>query len=252
MKESLGKNLNTADRYSINNKEYKIYRLPSEVCDDTFYSFQEALQQKKIIEREVLEGNYDDAVTDYAWISGSEKSIEEQRDEYIALALFVECNIYTPGGIKKRTIELDDSNNAIGQDRHFKISIHGINPYEVDLERKDECLYTRGGMICSVSPWGSKGMPLVLSLCICPDGGILHRGWSWGGSLNPYLQTSDNPEDINITEEMKDTVSGLFSGRITVDGLKIAVGNTVQKIAPVNLKKEEELTGEKIYLAQIF
>jgi hypothetical protein len=51
------------------------------------------------------------------------------------------------------------------------------------------------------------------------------------------------------TAEQIDTVNGLFSGRIKFEGLKIAVGGTVQRICPIDLQREEKLTGKKIYLA---
>ena len=47
---------------------------------------------------------------------------------------------------------------------------------------------------------------------------------------------------------MIDTVSGLFSERILYEGLHIPIGATVQEICPINIKREEELIGKKIYL----
>ena len=50
------------------------------------------------------------------------------------------------------------------------------------------------------------------------------------------------------TEAQADTVNGLFSGRIKFEGLKLAVGSTLQRICPIDLQREEKLIGEKIYL----
>lgn len=110
-------------------------------------------------------------------------------------------------------------------------------------------IHRKGGMICKVSPWGASGCPITLDICICPDGTILKRSWNWDGSLNPYLHTHSELEDIEVTNAMRDTVSGLFSGRILVDGVKIGVGVSVQNICPIDVEKEEQLTGNKIYCA---
>lgn len=51
------------------------------------------------------------------------------------------------------------------------------------------------------------------------------------------------------TEAQCNTVAGLFSGRIRFEGLKIAVGATVQALCPIDMDKEEERVGKRIYLA---
>jgi hypothetical protein len=111
-------------------------------------------------------------------------------------------------------------------------------------------MYRPGGMICSVSPWGSSGCPITLKICICPDGDILVRSWNWDGGDNPYLHVDVIFEDyIDVTPEMRDTVSGLFSGRIKIEGIKIAVGASVQKICPIDMEVEEAKIGKKIFFA---
>lgn len=122
--------------------------------------------------------------------------------------------------------------------------------YTVDTERpydgqeKGEPIYQKNDIICSVAPF--FGIPLVLELAIRTDGNLIFRSWMWGNG-NHYLHTSE--KDIIPTEEQIDTVSGLFSGRIKFEGIKIAVGASVQKICPIDLKKEEEKVNRKIYLA---
>lgn len=119
---------------------------------------------------------------------------------------------------------------------------------EMGKDYKSE-MYRPGGMICQVAPWGSDGCTITLHICICPDGEILTRSWEWGGTENSYLHTFDHPEDVEVTPEMQETVSGLFSGRIKVEGIKISVGASVQEICPIDLEAEEARIGKKIYLA---
>ncbi|MCE5220140.1 MAG: hypothetical protein LLF98_02435 [Clostridium sp.] len=109
-------------------------------------------------------------------------------------------------------------------------------------------VYEKGSMLCRVSPWSASGCPLTLEIAITPTGEILFREWDWSGLGNYYLHTIVNT-DIEVTEAMSDTVSGLFSGRIKFEGIKIAVGASVQEICPINIEKEERLIGKKIYLA---
>lgn len=121
---------------------------------------------------------------------------------------------------------------------------------EVDTYRRDKVVYKKGAMICFVAPWSSSGCPLTLSISICPDGSILHRGWSWTDDRAcNYLHTTAKAEDVEVTSEMKETLAGLWSGRIKVDGIKIAVGATPQRICPINLKDEEKRAGKQLFVA---
>lgn len=122
--------------------------------------------------------------------------------------------------------------------------------HTIDTHRRDSTVFERGSMIARIAPWSSMGCPLVLEIAITPSGRILHRGWDWSGYGNPYLHVyGGSPSDIIVTPEMCDTVAGLFSGRIKVDELKIAVGSSIQKICPIDLEAEEAKVGHTIYLA---
>lgn len=137
----------------------------------------------------------------------------------------------------------------------MKITLHDEYDGDVTIEMGEKYgseMYRVGGMICNVSPWGSSGCPITLEMCICPDGEILVRSWEWSGGTNHYLQTLSKPEEVMVTPQMKDTVSGLFSGRIKIDGIKIAVGKTVQDICPIDLETEEKRVGHQIYLASVW
>jgi hypothetical protein len=127
----------------------------------------------------------------------------------------------------------------------LEVKIQGIT---IDFGRKHGDMYRRGGMICTAAPWESSGCPITLNICICPDGESLHRGWEWSGDSNTYLHSITKAEAVEVTQEMQNTISGLFSGRILVDGVKIAVGSSVQQICPIDHEKEESLIGRKIYL----
>ena len=130
--------------------------------------------------------------------------------------------------------------------------------YVVDLHRKFEG-YEPGDLICGCTPF--VGLPLRLEIAIRKNGELVFRKWEWVQFENYYFHTteiSENeykeigkeyPKPFIPTNEQIDTVNGLFSGRITFDGLKLAPGASLQKICPVNVKREEELIGKKIYLA---
>lgn len=127
--------------------------------------------------------------------------------------------------------------------------------YIVDLDRKFDG-YENGDLICSCSPFDSTGsFPLTLELAIRKDGTLVFRKWTFANNMSSvYLHTdinNDNFPSSNFaaTSEQIDTVNGLFSGRIKFEGLKLAIGRTMQLICPIDVKKEEQLIGKKIYLA---
>lgn len=122
--------------------------------------------------------------------------------------------------------------------------------YTIDTNRKFGG-YQSEDLICFVHPF--FGVPLRLEIAIRTNGDIIFRSWTWARFGNSYLHT--NEKRLNSccsfvpTQAQIDTVNGLFSGRIKFEELKLAVGASVQKICPINIQREEELTGEKIYLA---
>ena len=130
--------------------------------------------------------------------------------------------------------------------------------YVIDLSRKFEG-YEPGDLKCRCTPF--IGMPLRLEIAIRKNGKIIFRGWEWVQSENYYLQTTEisekefkengreYPKPFIPTKEQIDTVNGLFSERITFEGLRLAPGTSLQKICPINVKREEKLIGQKIYLA---
>lgn len=128
--------------------------------------------------------------------------------------------------------------------------------YTVDLDRRMD-QYTPGDLICYVSPF--FGIPLRLEIAIRADGSLAFRSWSFREGNNGYLHTYERPASacqdnaylppFTPTAEQIDTVNGLFSGRIRFDGLKLAVGGSVQDICPIDVRREEKLIGQKIYLA---
>ena len=154
--------------------------------------------------------------------------------------------------------------------------------YVVDLSRGFEG-YSRGDIIIRGCPFGPVELPLWLELAISEEGQIKFRNWKFDSSnINSYFHTSqhrvldghraendpqepfpgwdavrdgkDNrkPIDFNgirATQAQINTVNGLFSGRIRWEGLKLAIGASVQKICPIDVKMEEVRTGEKIYLS---
>ena len=131
-----------------------------------------------------------------------------------------------------------------------KITIHDYNmhkncDYTVDLDRQFEG-YEKGDLICHVCPF--LKIPLMLEIAIRADGNLIFRYWEWSfKGINSYLHTDEKPDKFTPTKAQIDTVNGLFSGRITFDGLKLAVGATVQDICPIDLTTEEKRCNKKIY-----
>lgn len=111
---------------------------------------------------------------------------------------------------------------------------------EIDVRGKKygEKVYEKGSMLCRITPWYIKGCPLTLDLAITPSGEILFRSWDWSGGGCNYLHTYSEPSQVEVTEDMANTVNGLFSGRIKYEGLKLSIGGTIQKICPINVEKE--------------
>ena len=137
-----------------------------------------------------------------------------------------------------------------------KLTIHdklsGDIHIDTDQRDKNPC-GPQGSMECRVHP--VFGLPLVLEILITPNGEIIHRGYEWDNSrgyTNTYLHISEYSEliwgKVIPTKEMTKTLSGLFSGRIKIDGLKIAVGTMLQNLCPIDLEEEEKRIGKKIYL----
>ena len=128
----------------------------------------------------------------------------------------------------------------------FRSSCFKGDKYEIDTKRPFGG-YEADDLICYVQPF--FGVPITLNIAIRTNGEIIFRSWEWNGKGNGYLHTSENPENFTATQEQIDTINGLFSRRILFEGLEIAVGASVQKICPIDVKREEKLKGEKIYLA---
>ena len=129
--------------------------------------------------------------------------------------------------------------------------------YTVDLDRRMDP-YTPGDLICYVSPF-FPGIPLRLTIAIRADGSLAFRSWTFPDGGNNYLHTFERPASacrenscfspFTPTADQIDTVNGLFSGRIKFEGLKLAVGGSMQDICPIDVNREEKLIGKKIYLA---
>lgn len=117
--------------------------------------------------------------------------------------------------------------------------------YIVDLDRVFEG-YKEGDIIIYGNPFDCTGkLPLKLELAVRIDGSIIFRAWEWN-CTNSYFQTSDCCEP---TQAQIDTINGLFSGRIKWEGLKLAIGKSIQDICPIDLSAEETKISKKIFLA---
>ena len=137
----------------------------------------------------------------------------------------------------------------------MKITFDGIGEkHEVDLDSKSKQVYVKGSLLCSFAPFIIEGIPLVLNMGITPQGEILNRGCNWKGNASHYLEISrDISADIinacEATPKMKETVEGLFSGRIKYMNFSVSVGKTVQRaVGGISLEDEEKRLGKKIFL----
>ena len=129
--------------------------------------------------------------------------------------------------------------------------------YTVDTSRKFGG-YEPGDLICHI--WPFFGVPLRLEIAIRVDGSLIFRSWEWNMDRNSYLHTHELPPEkcnkdrlfpkpFTATDAQRETVSGLFSGRITFEGLHLAPGASLQDVCPIDLAAEEARCGKKIYLA---
>ena len=138
---------------------------------------------------------------------------------------------------------------TIWQDEFPRMPFEG-EKYDVDLSRKREVDYGLNGLDCYVAPF--CGIPLTLWISIYKDGSIVFHSWDFSSVGSYYLHTYEKPDGFHpyvATKEQIDTVNGLFSGRIKFEGLKLAVGASVQKICPIDVAREEMLIGKKIWFA---
>jgi len=208
------------------------------VCNN----YNEAEIEKDSLIKAINKGEYDNKEMPFDFLVLNMS--EQERRLNMCESIFISRKQYTSSGILKNTINLDKEGNEIQKFSKKPIIIEDIPIY---LHEKDDTVYVPGGMICDICPFFD--VPLQLSICICPDGDILHRGWHWVNTRNPYLHTISEKENVTVTKEMEKTIAGLFSGRIKFKNIKLAVGATVQEICPIDIKKEEQRTGQTIYLA---
>lgn len=134
---------------------------------------------------------------------------------------------------------------AIMQREDIKHYFEG-EQYIIDLDREFECS-GEGSLIIFGFPFWS--IPLKLEIAISKDGTLKFRKWEWdtAHTTNQYFHTHAISDSFSATPEQIDTVNGLFSGRITFEGLKIPIGATIQGVCPINKEREEQLIGKKIY-----
>ena len=120
--------------------------------------------------------------------------------------------------------------------------------YAVDLDCRNYDHDMAGAIRCHCAPF--PGIPLAVHLDILPDGHIEVCAWEFTDRYNSYVHADDVLcRDVKPTSKQCETVVGLLSHRITVAGLRLCPGKTLLGICPIDLKAEEERTGEKILLA---
>lgn len=100
--------------------------------------------------------------------------------------------------------------------------------------------YTPLSLMIYGNPFANIGLGVLLGLAIHTDGTILFRGWELNQhATSPYFYpTKDCPQSMQLTQKQKDTVAGLFSGRILFEGLRLLIGSQIQQLCPVNIEAE--------------
>ena len=130
------------------------------------------------------------------------------------------------------------------------------NGVTVDIGKRMEDYDHQGSIICKVAPF--IGIPLTLEFAIAKDGKIAFRHWEWNGGGNQYVHTdaTNDPADkwnyIEPTAAQIDTVNGMFSGRVLVEGMELSPGKSLQQICPVDVEAEEKRANKKLYIAGIY
>ena len=127
-----------------------------------------------------------------------------------------------------------------------------------NTERRPDPVDVRGTLPCFCDPF--HGIPLRLRLRILPDGTLAFFAWEWHrnpDANNPYLHTDvctqgsfDYDAKFVPTSAQRETVEGLFSGRVKWEGLRLNPGRTLQRaVQGIDIQAEENRIGRQIYLA---
>lgn len=140
----------------------------------------------------------------------------------------------------------------------------GLGPFEgdeyvIDFHRKREGDFDRGSIRCFVAPWSNDGPLFTLKFDIRRDGSMQFFTWEYSNTeANNYLHADwDAQYDhkngrLVATPAQKETVLGLWSGRLRFEGLNLPVGRTLMEVAGLlreDFAAEEARCGHKILLA---
>ena len=139
--------------------------------------------------------------------------------------------------------------------RIIKVRRNELDPfeadeYEIDLDYMNFNRDMRGCIRAQCAP--IFGLPITLNVDICPDGHVEVCNWCFDGNTNRYLHVSSIWKDVKPTEAQRETVLGIFSGRVRVEGLKLAVGKSLQDLCDItaaDLQAESNRVGSQILLA---
>ena len=118
--------------------------------------------------------------------------------------------------------------------------------YSIDLLRQAEGGREEGDIVCYTHPF--NGVPLELEIAIRRTGEIIFRKWVFVAYYaGDCYEVHENKKQrhfmrMKATQEQRDTVSGLLSGRIIFEGLKLLPGTTLQEVCPVDSEREQNIT----------
>jgi hypothetical protein len=129
------------------------------------------------------------------------------------------------------------------------------NVVTIEVQKQQHVIYPAAcpdSIFLCAKPWNIEGLDVTLHVAIGTNGNIKYV-WSFDRKrANNYLHLDEDYAEYNqkvaVTDKMMETIEGLFSGRIKIDGLRISVGATAQ-LRRLNLEEEEKRCGQSIYLA---
>ncbi len=121
--------------------------------------------------------------------------------------------------------------------------------YEINPNRKADVI-PKGCIFLYGCPFAEMGFPVVLRIAISPDGTILFNGWDFCGSgcLYFHVEKWSLPYYLRQkpTKKQAETISGLFSGRIKWEGIRLLIGMTPQEVCPIDIEAEAARWGKKV------
>jgi hypothetical protein len=154
-------------------------------------------------------------------------------------------------------VELDMPKREQRKVSTMKITIHDEYQGEITIEvsqwpHKIYPAACPNAVLLCAKLWDIEGLNVTLQVAIGTDGCLKHAWTFEPKRANGYLHLDPDYEEhnkcIRITDGMMETIEGLFSGRIKIDGLHIPVGASAQ-LRKLDIEAEQKRSGHPIFLS---